>query len=724
MRKSSIIAFNVTLLLIFVVLGWRLWEMQIVEGGLYRTQADANQRRIITTKAIRGVIYDRNSRQLVSNRPVYAVAITPADLPTSKKDEARVTAMFTYLATLLHTADVATVIADELDPDQQAATLQTLAGVLQVPAADLSASVDAARKGPHAAYTLLRRDLDPAIAAQVRALTDAGRLPGIHVLNDLQYTFYTRQGKPYNPVVIKRDITYDQMRQIEEDHLKLPGVSVVPESVRQYVDGPAFSQLLGYDGPITLDQYDAALPPDGSGDLPIYDKDDKVGQTGIEASMEDVLRGKKGGADVLVNANQRIVKELNRQDPVSGQNVMLTIDSALQYSVTQALQSGLDQARTHIGAAVVLNVNTGEVLAMVSLPSYDNNLFAGGISQADLDRLNKDPFYPMFNNAISGNFAPGSTFKMITAAAALQEKVVSPTDVLNIPGRIDVPTTWDEKVRNSYVDWKKDGHGNINIVQALEESSDVFFYEMAGPRQPDERGNFLHFYTPGSKQPQYFNGLGIERLNTYMKYFGLGERTGVDLPGESKGVAPDPAYKLKIDPETGYWAVGDTLQAAIGQGFDLVTPLQLANVTAAVANGGTLYKPQVVYQVIDSDGGTVVRDFKPQVLSNVRVSAENLAYIRLGMRNAVVGPRGTAKKTNLLGVQVAGKTGTAEFGEPLPELGGVRAANAWFVAFAPYDKPEIAVVVLIKGEASTLEGSTFAVPVARNILKAYFHVDQ
>jgi penicillin-binding protein 2 len=502
-------------------------------------------------------------------------------------------------------------------------------------------------------------------------------------------------------------------------------VSVVPESQRQYVDGSIFSQILGYEGPISEEQYAAAVPTDDSDStaVPLYDKDDKIGQTGVEASMEDVLRGQKGVAQVEVNANQRIVRELSHTDPEPGNNLILTIDSALQYSVTQALQMGLNSARVQVGAAVVLKVNTGEVLSMVSLPSYDNNWFAGGITQAQLDTLN-DPNnkQPMYNNALSGSFAPGSTFKMITAAAALQEKVVGPTDLINDPGHIDVPTDWDEKTRNTYRCWKADGHGPINIIQALEQSCDVFFYQMAGPRQEDALGKLLRFYNPRSSTPQYFNGLGIARLDTYMEDFGLGAKTGIDLPGEGTGVVPNGDYKLEANPENGSWALGDTLQAAIGQGFDLVTPLQLANVTAAVANGGTLYKPQVVQQIIKNDGGTIVRDFKPEVLRTVPVSAENLAYIRQGMRDAVSGVHGTAKKTDLKGVQVAGKTGTAEFGEPLPGL-GVRAANAWFVAFAPYDKPEIAVVVLIKGEAATLEGSTFAVPVARDILKAYFHVD-
>ena len=725
MRRSSLLVFNIFLLVIFLILGGRLWQMQIIEGGLYKSKAEQSHYKTITTKSIRGVIYDRNSRQLVSNRPIYAVAITPEDLPTGKTGQKTINDMFDYLARMFNTAPVVTVIADQLPLEQRAAVVSKLAVILHVATEDLQGIIDQAVAGPHAADTLLRRDLDAGQAAQIQALIDADELPGISVMNELRYNLYTRQTQPYKAVIVKRDITYEQMRQIEEDHLLLPGVSVVPESQREYVDGPVFSHILGFDGPITEEQYQAAVPNDDSeAAVPVYDKDDKIGQTGIEASMEDVLRGQKGVAQVEVNANQRIVHELSHTDPEPGKNLILTIDSALQYSVTQALQQGLNSARVQVGAAVVLKVNTGEVLAMVSLPSYDNNWFAHGISQAQLDFLNDgNNKQPMFNNALSGSFAPGSTFKMITAAAALQEKVVGPTDPITDRGHIDVPTDWDETTRNVYRCWKADGHGAINIIQALEQSCDVFFYQMAGPRQEDALGKFLRFYNPRSNQPQYFNGLGIARLDTYMQEFGLGAKTGIDLPGEGTGVAPDPQYKLRVSPENGSWALGDTLQAAIGQGFDLVTPLQLANVTAAVANGGTLYKPQVVQQIIASDGGTVVRDFKPQVLKTVPVSAENLTYIRQGMRDAVAGVHGTAKKTDLKGVQVAGKTGTAEFGEPLPGL-GVRAANAWFVAFAPYDRPEIALVVLIKGEASTLEGSTFAVPVAREILKAYFHVDK
>jgi penicillin-binding protein 2 len=292
MRRTSLLAFNVMLLAIFLILGGRLWQMQIIEGGLYKSKAEQSHYKTITTKSIRGVIYDRNSRQLVSNRPIYAVAITPEDLPTGQGSEQAINHMFDYLAKMFNTAPVLTVIADQLPLERRADVVNKLAAILHVPTEDLQGIIDDAVNGPHAADTLMRRDLDAATAAQIQALIDAGDLPGISVMNELRYNLYTRQTQPYKAVIVKRDITYEQMRQIEEDHLNLPGVSVVPESQREYVDGPVFSQILGFDGPITEEQYQATVPTDDSeAAVPVYDKDDKIGQTGIEASMEDVLRG-------------------------------------------------------------------------------------------------------------------------------------------------------------------------------------------------------------------------------------------------------------------------------------------------------------------------------------------------------------------------------------------------------------------------------------------------
>jgi penicillin-binding protein 2 len=710
-----------------------LYHIQIVEGQKYRQMAQGNRERIIIKKADRGIIYDRNGKRLVVNNPSYSIAVAPAQLhdincATNSVEGAQV---FEELVAVLNAnnvpvRDVITLRPAELPPDKAGEVANRLSVLLNTHADNLRGPIgrlmanNAHSRNPHP----VRTDVPPEAARAVRAQLD--KLPGIGVYNELELNFITRFDNCLKPVIVKRGIDYNTMQVVEAASARLPGVSVVPEPVRYYADGPLFSHILGYVGPITREQYESA---DG-----LYEPDDKVGQTGIEASMEEHLRGTKGMARVIVNAEERIVGEISSRAPITGNNVTLTIDSDLQRAVTAALQDGITKAKVKSGVAIVMRVDDGQVLAMVSLPSYDNNLFSVGISQADFDRLNTDPTLPMFNRAIGGAYPPGSTYKMITAAAALQEGVIRQDTTFFCPGVIYVPYTWDEAKRNPYRDWKAQGHGVLNVVQALAVSSDVFFYIVAGPRQEDRRilredGTeqimWLRYYTPAAKQPIEFNGLGIERLHRYAQLFGMGRQTGIELPGESPGLAPNPEWKRHTYPGDN-WSLGDTLVTAIGQGFTLVTPLQLVNATAAVANGGTLYRPQLVYRVTDWSGN-VVEDYRPEVLTRLPISAENLAIVREGMRQAVADKKGTAYyRMSLRSVSVAGKTGTAEYGEPIAVRNGkeVRRAHAWFTAFAPYEKPEIAVVVLLEGGEESLEGSTYAVPVADAILKAYFKVDK
>lgn len=720
----------------FLILVGGLFKMQILEGHIYQVEAESNRIRQLTVNAPRGVVYDRNGRQLVSNQPSFSVAVTEADMPEGDAAQAGV---FEALAGLLHTLPVWTVEPDKLfvgaDTQTPARVIHEMAPLVGISEAELTKQLTEANRTSWQTPSLLRRDLSPDLVDQIQA--HGAAWPGVQVMNEVQFNFITRRDRPYNPVTVKRNIPFETMQRVEEEHLHLPGVSVVPEPLRQYAAGSYLSHILGYVGPIPPDEYQASLPTDASGALPPYAKDDKVGLLGIEASMEEVLRGRKGVREIEVNVNQREVREIANQPPLAGQNVALTIDTGLQMTVTRLLQDGINAAheKSHStiggGVAVVQKVNTGEVLALVSLPSYDNNLFASGISQEDFDRLNNDPNNPMFPRAVNGTYPPGSTFKMITAAAGLQEGIINTSSTFNDPGHIDVPLTYDEATRNIYKCWKADGHGALTVLQALQQSCDVFFYELAGPSQQDARGLFTRFYMPHDPKPYPFQGMGIDKLHKYMALFGLGTPTGIELPGEAKGVAPDPTWWAQQDPSN-QWSLGDTLVSAIGQSYDLVTPLQLNNVTAAIANGGTLYQPQIVYQILDSDGGTVVQDFHSKVIRQITdvsnpggsVDAQNLAVVREGMRMAVDDVRvGTAHRTNLQGVHVAGKTGTAEIGEAI-DAAGHKRANAWFTAFAPYEQPEIAVTVLIEAGDDSLEGSTFAVPVARDIFKAYFHLNE
>ncbi len=725
--KRKYIGFQVGLVLIFCVLAVQLYRMQIIEGQTYNQQAKGNRERVVYTAASRGIIYDRDGIRLVANDPSYSIAITPADLPDPNlpggADER--TRVFSDLARILGTHDVIAVTPQDLPAGKLGEVANRLSVILQTPADNLRTPLnkimgDAPK---NAGLFLVRSDLTPEQSAAVNAQKD--NLPGIRVLNELEFNFISRFEKWLIPVTVKRGVDYTTMLKVDVARPNLPGVVVIPEPVRRYTGGPVFSHLLGYVGIIDPMEYKAAVTQQDGDTPPVYTLDDKVGKTGIEATLEDQLRGIKGVSRVVVNSEERVVTELGSSPPITGNNVTLTIDARLQVSVTQALADGLTKANAKAGVALVMRVDNGQVLSMVSLPSYDNNLFSSGIKQADFDSLNNDPVLPMFNRAIGGAYPPGSTYKMVTASAALQEGIVTPDTTVSCPGYIEVPTTYNESRRNIYRDWAPGGHGTINIIQALTQSSDVFFYIMAGPRQKDDRGNYTHYYTPYAAKPIEFNGLGIQKLHSYAQAFGLGSRTGIELPGEVAGIAPDPAWKVANYPDNP-WSLGDTIVTAIGQGYDLVTPLQLINITSAVANGGTLYKPQLVLKVTDPSG-KVVSDYQPHVLGHVPVSPDNLALVREGMRQVVADKRnGTAYRMTLSSIAVAGKTGTAEYGEELTDSQGhkYKRSHAWFTAFAPYDNPQIAVVVLIEGGNQSLEGSTYAVPITDQILKAYFHVSQ
>jgi penicillin-binding protein 2 len=348
--------------------------------------------------------------------------------------------------------------------------------------------------------------------------------------------------------------------------------------------------------------------------------------------------------------------------------------------------------------AIALDPRNGKILSMVSLPSYDNNLFATGISIDDFITLAQDPLHPLMNQAITGQYPPGSTFKLIPASAAMQEHVVDINTRISTPGVIYVPNKYypnDLSLAQPFTDWYKPGFGALSIRQGIAESSDVFFYKIAG-----------------GEYPEFDTGLGEERLAAYSRMFGLGQLTGIDLPGEAKGLVPDPSWKRRTIGDI--WTIGDTYNMGIGQGYVLSTPLQVANYTAIVANGGTLFKPQLVHAVTDSEG-RLVRMIDPEPIRHLSIEPQNLAIVREGMRLGVTS--GTSVNANLADVSVAGKTGTAEYYGPT--INGHLPTHAWFTAFAPYENPQIVVTVFVFGGG---EGSGTAAPAAADILRAYFEL--
>ncbi|MGQ9573318.1 MAG: penicillin-binding protein 2 [Dehalococcoidia bacterium] len=490
-------------------------------------------------------------------------------------------------------------------------------------------------------------------------------------------------GNPYEPIVIKDELDRDTALILKELSSYLPGVDLQIEARRNYLSGELTAHILGYVGRISGEEY-AALKDEG------YFFNDQLGKTGIELEYEDMLRGKPGKKLIEVDASGRQQDVVDSRASRPGENVVLTIDLELQRRTADILREFMGASDN--AAAVVMDVRTGEILAMVSLPTYDNNLFSKTVSEEELDALLNEPGKPLVNHAIAEMYAPGSTFKAITGLAALQEGVATPSTTIVSRGYITVPNQYDPSVVYVFRDWGS--LGALDFYGGISMSSDVYFY-----------------YLAGGKEDEGFRGLGEERLARYARAFGLGEPTGVDLTGEeSPGLVPDAKWKEREVGEI--WYVGDTYYFGIGQGYVAVTPLQLVNAFAAIANGGELLRPRLVREILDSHGN-VVTTFQKEVRRLLPVNPEYLAVMREAMRQSV--STGVARSAQVPGLAVAGKTGTAEFGPPRAD--GSYDTHGWFVGFAPYENPEIAVVVFVHQGG----GYQNAAPAAARIFDYYFN---
>jgi penicillin-binding protein 2 len=504
----------------------------------------------------------------------------------------------------------------------------------------------------------------------------------------------------YRPLVVKRGVDRDTALLVAQQALLLPGVSVQVESARDYPYGPLVSQILGYLSPIPEEDEEEYVARG-------YDSaTDRVGVAGVEVTYEDVLRGQKGRQIIEEDVTGRVIRVIEEQAaPVPGHNIYLTLDLDLQRFVEGALRDGMAQPDVNSprGVAIVMDPQTGAILALVSLPTYDNNLFAQGISTGDWQRLRDDLHRPLLNHAISDRLPPGSVFKIVVAAGALQEGVLTPYTRLSCPGRVVVPNKYypnDPGRAQPFYCWNKGGHGWLDIVGGIANSCDIFFYKVGG----------------GFEETR-FEGLGVSRIARYARLFGFGEPTGVELPAEAGGLVPAADWKRLTYGES--WSTGDTYNLSIGQGFLAVTPLQMLNAVNAVANSGTLYRPRVVHHVTDAQGD-VTQPFEPETMRTLPISAEHWSLIQQGMEGAVV--YGTARRVQIEGVRVAGKTGTAQFCDDIMcGVGYEQPEHAWFAAFAPVEEPEVSVIVFMYNGG---EGSVVAVPVAHDILEYYFNRDE
>lgn len=672
-----------------VVLIGRLWQLQMITGERYRLLADRNRLREVDVAAPRGVIYDRNGEILARNRPSFSVVVVPGDLPEDTDDQPEGTA--------------AGIVLDRL--------LATLAR----PAPELRAT--AAAGTPQPTPTPTKGAAKPGEPTPASPLLIPERQPWVMSRDEIEQKIEEgRLGGAYRPVTVARYIKEGTAFLIAEDAVNLQGIELVLEPIRDYPSGALTAGVIGYMGHIDETQV-AEYEARG------YQQSDQIGLTGLEATFEEALHGQPGRQTIEVDVHGRRVRTVGQVEPaVPGYNLVLALDLALQQVATDALQAALDNStgftRATQGVAIALNPRNGKVLALVSLPGYDNNLFAKGITTEAYAALTSDPDLPMFNQAVGGQYPPGSIFKIIVAAAGLQEGVIASRTRLGDgfdganDGIIWLPNEyvpWDRTLAQPFYSWTHKygyGHGLHTVRDALAVSDDIFFYELGGG------------------YPDRLAGLGVKRVGEYAKAFGLGAVSGIELLGEAKGLVPTSKWKRINYAEN--WLTGDTYNMSIGQGYLLATPLQMANATAAIANRGTLWKPQLVDHIID-DQGQVVRAFEPVLLSDVPVDPQNLDLVREGMFGAVNWPQGTATRVRVPGVTVAGKTGTAEFFRDSNKDGhedrddkGNLPTHAWFTSFAPYVDPEIVVTVFV---ANGGEGSATAAPVAAEILNAYFEAN-
>lgn len=490
-----------------------------------------------------------------------------------------------------------------------------------------------------------------------------------------------QNAQPFRNVLIKADISRPQVAFIEENKLRLPGVHLKVEPLRNYVNGEFASHVLGYLGEISKTKLE---------DLPDYRMGDLVGKNGIEKIYESSLKGEKGFKEVEVDASGRELKILRRLPPKSGNNLILTLDAKVQKALEEIMTG--TPGNPIAGSVVAMKVETGEIIAMVSKPAFDGNLFASGISRKNWRKLILDGAHPLQNRTLDGQYPPGSTYKIVTALAGLEEKVINPDTVINCPGFFRLG-------RGKYRCWKKWGHGPMKLHNALVQSCDVYFY------------------TVGHR-------LGIDTLAKYARKLGLGDYTGIELQGEKPGIVPSTQWKLMIKGQP--WILGETISASIGQGFNLVTPIQQANMVGTVANGGKLMKPYLVKRIENSEG-KILREFEPQKLREVTFKPENLNLIREALLGVVNERRGTGGRSRLKNIKVSGKTGTAQVAR-LSATEGVKDKDdipynlrdhAWFVAFAPYEKPEIAVSVIVEHGG---HGGATAAPIAKKVLQTYFEI--
>jgi penicillin-binding protein 2 len=668
-KLSRYYVFYLLLGLIFGFYCIKLFTLQVLQYDEYLAIADENRTKQISVTTKRGNILDRNNIILARNAPSYDVAIVPGYLPA--------------------------------DTGSTEEIIRELSALIGVPVSNGELTDETAKL-----FTPCR--------------TDFGIKEIVSIGDSIS---------PYSQVKIKCNITEEQAMTISEKGDEWPGVQIVVTAIRDYPTGSVTAAVVGFLGPITAENQEKYV------NKGFVAGTDKVGFAGAEYTLDDYLIGLNGSRVIEVDNAGKEIRNLETPiDPVPGYNIVLTIDTRLQSAAETALKSEMDYWNTYLGkirsqngAVIAMNPKTGEILALVSLPTYENNRMTREIPSYYYNQLNKDPLKPLFNHAISSEQPPGSVYKLAAAIGALNEGVVTAEQQIACPGSITVVQKYSENDPGStreYASYDRNGHGVCDFLKGVALSDDVYFYKIGG----------------GYETEVPDGGLGAWRLAEYARALGYGTTSEIELPGESDGLVPDPDWK-RINESEG-WATGDTYIDTIGQGYVLSTPMQVLESMAIIANDGKHMQPTIIKEILDQDGN-IVKSFEPNLLWDItrdpviNIIDENgdptgekkvveswvVEKLQEGLREVVVS--GTSKDAMVgLDIPSAGKTGTAEYCDNIAQEKGLCIpenwpTHSWYVGYAPYDDPEIVVVAFVYNGG---EGASVAAPIVEQVMEAYFEL--
>ena len=675
--------FNIVTILAYaigIVLIVQLFNLQVINGESYREQSNTRLSRVSTIKAARGSILDRSGNELAGVKTENNIEIYKTNISNDELNEAAlnlVNLMNQYQISYTDNFPISinpftfTISGDELSKFKKKFKIEENAD----------------------AETVFYKVKD-----KYQIKND--NIEDIRKIIAIRYIITTTGYSATKSITIATNVSDEVVAQISERNSDFPGISIETKAARTYLAGSMAAHVIGYTGKIKEEEYKANKDD--------YDIDDIIGKTGIEYVFEKYLKGTDGEKQKEMAVDGTITGEYVSKNAIAGSDVVLTIDSNLQKTTEESLENCINKIKNggfsqrydaQGGAAVVMNVNTGEVLATASYPTYEPQWFVGGISQENWAYLRDDTRHPQLNKAIQSTYAPGSTFKMVTAIAGLETGVITTKEKINDTG---IYKKYNSEWKCWYYTSYHRGHGYQNVTQALQHSCNYFFYE-TGDR------------------------MGIDNLSKYALHFGLGNKTGIELPNEKSGAAASKETYAKIR-NGATMGPGDTLNASIGQGDNNFTPMQIAKYISSIANGGTVVNPTIIKSVLNSDGTEVskdeIRKYTNEKLGivdtddGITIRDESIEVAKEGMRMAASEAGGTAYNIfKNFNIEVAGKTGSAEAGK---DSNGNDLVNAWFVCFAPFDNPEVAVVVMIENGGH----GNYAAEVARDVLIQYFGMNE